>query len=359
MPRLIRTLTILFTLLGLAGCGRNPQAGAPAGGARALPVKTQTAELHPVGDFTEYVAAIKSRSASVLQPEVDGQVTKIFVHSGEHVAAGASLMQIDPSRQQAVVTNQEASVRAQQAALELARTDLQRKQRLAHEGVIARQELDQAQSAYDAAKAQLDALEAGVRQQQVQLRYYTVHAPTAGTIGDIPVRVGDRVTPQTLLTTLDTGGELEAYIDVPAEKSASVKMGMPVEISEDSGRDVRTQVSFISPRVDPGTQTLLVKAAVPQSAGLRNDQQVRARVFWAQREAPLVPVTSVTRLGGQFFVFVAEADKGQTVAHQRAIRVGDLIGNNYVVLDGLKAGDKVIVTSTQLLADGMPVSPQS
>ena len=99
--------------------------------------------------------------------------------------------------------------------------------------------------------------------------------------------------------------------------------------------------------------------AVPPRAGLRNDQQVRTRVFWAQRQAPLVPVTSVTRLGGQFFIFVAETDKGQTVAHQRAIRVGDLIGNDYVVLEGLKPGEKVIVSGTQLLADGTPVAPSS
>ena len=114
--QIIRSVALIAPLVLLAACGKNSQAGAPAG-AHALPVKTQVAELRPVGDYTEYVAAIKSRGAAVLQPEVDGQVTKIFVHSGEHVVAGAPLVQIDPSRQQAVVTNQEATVRAQQAAV--------------------------------------------------------------------------------------------------------------------------------------------------------------------------------------------------------------------------------------------------
>ena len=326
-----------------------------------MPVKIQVAELRPVGDFTEYVATLQSRNSSVLQADVEGQIVKIFVRAGEHVAAGAPLLLIDPNKQQAVVTNQEATERAQRAALELARVDLERKKKLFSEGVIARQDLDQSQSAYDSARAQVDAMQAGVRQQQVQLRYYTVHAPTAGAVGDIPVRVGDRVTVATVLTTLDSGGELEAYVEIPAEKAAAVKVGTPVEIvGDEPTSDVRSTVSFVSPRMDSSTQTLLVKAPVPTHGGaFRNDQLVRARVFWAERQAPLIPVTSVTRLGGQFFAFVAEQKDGQTVAHQRSIKVGDLVGDSYVVLDGIKPGDRIIVTGTQTLADGVPVAPQT
>ena len=258
-----------------------------------------------------------------------------------------------------MVTNTEATVRAYQAALELARVDLDRRKRLFSEGVIPRQELDQSQTNFDATRAQLEAMQAGVRQQQVQLRYYTVHAPSAGAVGDIPVRVGDRVTPQTLLTTLDSGGELEAYIEIPAEKSAAVKLGSPVEIvGDDPKSNVHTRVSFVSPRVDPAAQTLLVKAGVPARAAFRNAQQVRARVFWGERQAPLIPVTAVTRLGGQYFAFVADPQGGQMVAHQRSIRVGDMIGNDYVVLDGIKPGERIIVSGTQILADGTLVQPQ-
>src|SRR6266852_2561225 len=158
-----RRTGIAIILLSAAlhtACGGASQAKGPAR-PPAMPVKIQVAELRPVGDFTEYVATLRSRNASVLQPEVEGQIVKIFVRAGEHVAAGAPLLQIDPNKQKAVVTNQEATERAQRAALELARADLERKKKLFSEGVIARQDLDQSQSAYDSARAQVEAMQAG------------------------------------------------------------------------------------------------------------------------------------------------------------------------------------------------------
>ncbi|MGZ4899889.1 MAG: efflux RND transporter periplasmic adaptor subunit, partial [Candidatus Angelobacter sp.] len=221
--------------------------------------------------------------------------------------------------------------------------------------------LDQAQNTYDAAKADADALQAGIREQQVQLHYYTVRAPANGVIGDIPVHVGDHVSAQTMLTTVDTGGALEAYLNVPAEKSSALKMGMPVDIVDDQGKPLtRTKISFISPHVDTDSQTLLVKTQVPNAdMKFRNAQQVHARVVWSERKATVIPITAVTRLSGKLFAFVAEGEGQKAVARQRVIQVGDLVGNDYVVLDGINAGDKIIITSVQMLADGMPVVPQS
>ena len=92
--------------------------------------------------------------------------------------------------------------------------------------MVAKQELDNAQTAYDAAVAQLQSLTEQVSQQQVELHYYRVAAPMAGIVGDIPVREGDRVTVATLLTTVDEPGSLEAYIYVPAERGREVKPGL-------------------------------------------------------------------------------------------------------------------------------------
>ena len=195
----------------------------------------------------------------------------------------------------------------------------------------------------------------------MQLRYYTVKAPTPGIIGDIPVHVGDRVTTQTMLTTLDRGGELEAYINVPAEKSRDLRAGPSVDILDGEGKAVqRSRVTFISPQVDSSTQTLLLKATVANADGrFRNDQSVHARVIWRERKAALIPVTAVSRLSGKMFAFVAETQGQQTFARQRVIQVGDLNGNDYVVLDGIKPGDRLIISGIQLLVDGMPIIPQS
>src|SRR5262245_16028171 len=243
----------------LGGCGKDPSAAGHTG-PQAFPVKVITAEAQLVPISTDYLATLKSRNSSILQPQVDGEVIKVFVRSGQRVQAGSPILQIDPTKQQATVHNQEATYRSRVAAMEQARIDLERKRKLAEAGVIAKSELDTAQSAYNVAKADVAAMEASTREQSVQLRYYTVRAPAAGTVGDIPVRVGDRVTSQTVLTTLDRGAELEAYVYVPSEKSSQVHMGMPVDLLDDSGKPVaRTRVFFISPRVDTDSQTLLVK----------------------------------------------------------------------------------------------------
>ena len=106
---------------------------------------------------------------------------------------------------------------------------------LANAGVVSKQDLDQARATLDQAQAQLHSLDAQVNEQQVQLHYYQVVAPRAGIVGDVPVRVGDRVLTTTPLTTVDRPGSLEAYIYVPIEKSAQLKMNLPVQIVDGSG----------------------------------------------------------------------------------------------------------------------------
>lgn len=356
----VQVLIFFGLTLLLAGCAGGAKAGAPTG-PQAFPVKVVTAQSQVVPFSTDYLATLKSRNAATLQPIVEGDIMKIFVTSGQRVEAGAPVLEIDQRKQEATVNNQEASLRSKEAVLQQATVDLNRKKQLFADGVLARADLDTAQHTYDAAKADAAAAEASIREQQVQLHYYTVRAPAAGIIGDIPVHVGDHVTPQTMLTTVDEGGTLEAYINVPAEKSAQLRMGMPVDIVDDSGKTLeRTRVSFISPHVDTDSQTLLVKTQVPNPNRIfRNAQQVHARVVWSEKQAPVIPMTAVTRLSGKMFAFVAEGQGQQAVAKQRVIQVGDLIGNDYVVLDGIKAGDKVIVSNVQMLADGMPVAPQS
>jgi RND family efflux transporter MFP subunit len=344
-----------------SGCSRDSQANQAQQAPPAMSVKVQEVHARKVGDFTEYLATLRSRRSSVVQPQVEGQITKIFVRSGDHVDEGSPILQIDPLKQQAAVNNLEANRQSKEATLRLAERELRRREELARAGVISRQDLDQAQTAYDSAKADVEATVAGVREQQVQLHYYTVKAGGDGIVGDIPVRVGDRVTTQTVLTTLDLGGELEAYVYVPADKSRDIKIGTPVElIGNDGNVQLRSAVTFVSPRVDPTSQLVLVKApVVNKDHAFRNEQVVHARVVWRESERPTIPVTAVSRISGETFAYVAESNGGQTVAKQRTLKLGEIMGNEYVVLDGIKPGDKLITTGVQMLADGVPVKPQA
>lgn len=360
------TVLIAVCLSVAVGCSRDVSAagdkGAGPGGAaaQAMPVKVEPAELKRVAESTEYLATLRSRHSAVIQPQVEGHITKIYVQAGDRVQRGTPLLEIDPDKQQASVVNQVATRNAKLATLEYNRRELERRKQLFSAGVISRQDLEQAQSAFDAVQADVAATDAAIREQRVQLRYYTVKAPEQGIVGDIPVRVGDRVKVDTQLTTVDKGGELEAYISVPSDKAANARMGMPVEIFTDGSKPVRTKVTFISPRVDPDSQLLLIKTDVPNTdRRFRNAQVVRARVLWSEREMPVVPVTAISRLGAQMFAFVVDESGGKAVARQRALKVGDLVDNDYVVLEGVKPGERVITSGVQVLTDGMPVQPQS
>ncbi|HEY6373743.1 MAG TPA: efflux RND transporter periplasmic adaptor subunit [Candidatus Sulfotelmatobacter sp.] len=343
------------------GCSGKP-AQNPQAGFGAMPVKVLDAQAVPVNDASEYVATLKSRDSAVIMPQVEGQITQIFVHSGDRVEAGTPLIEIDPLKQQATVKSQEGARAAQEAQLSWAKKQYERTQGLAAAGVVSKQDLDQAKSALDAAQSQLDALDAQVKEQQVQLHYYKVVALRSGIVGDIPVHVGDRVATTTQLTTVDQPGSLEVYVYVPIERSSQLKMNLPVQVLDSNGKVLAdSRVSFISPQVDNTTQTVLVKARIANgNDALRQSQFIRARVVWGTHKNPQVPILAVSRLSGQYFAFVAEPQNGGSfVARQKPLTIGQTVGNDYEVQDGIKPGDKVIISGTQFLRDGVPVVPQS
>lgn len=340
-----------------AGCGKTAAGGASAGAPQAMPVQVVVAKSQKIPDATEYLSVLKSRNASNINPQVEGYVTRILVKSGDRVPAGATLLQIDPLKQEATVSSQEAARAAQEANVKYAQVNLERQKRLFEAGVTPKQDLDNAQTAYDAAVAQLKSIEDLVRQQRVELKYYGVVAPTAGVVGDIPVRVGDRVTVGTLLTTVNEPGGLEAYIYVPADKARDLKIGMPVRLVDENGMKAETHATFISPQVDAETQTILVKATVSEAqTKLRISQQVRAQLIWGVHDGPVIPILAVTRINGQPFAFLAVNEGKGAVARQKALKLGEVVGNDFAVLSGMNAGDHIIVSGTQFLQDGAPVT---
>ena len=173
-----------------------------------------------------------------------------------------------------------------------------------------------------------------MREGRVELEFYRVVAPQAGTVGDIAVRVGDRVTNSTMITTIDDGQALEAYIQIPLDRSPSLRLGLPVQLIDADGKVIATNpISFVASRVDDGTQTVLVKSLlreVPPS--LRVLQFIRSRIVWRSVQGLTIPITSVVRISGQYFCFVAEkGPQGGLVAKQKPIEVGQVVGNDYVV----------------------------
>jgi RND family efflux transporter MFP subunit len=200
-----------------------------------MSVQVQPVKATTIPDATEYLSVLKSRHSANINPQVEGQIVRIFVKSGDRVKAGQALLQIDPLKQEATVSSQEAARAAQEANVALARISFERSKKLFEAGVIAKAEFDSAESNYEASVAQLKALEEQVKSQRAELKYYSVAAPMDGIVGDIPVRMGDRVAVTTLLTTVDEPGALEAYIYVPVDRSRSLRLGLPVKLLDPTG----------------------------------------------------------------------------------------------------------------------------
>lgn len=346
-------------LFSLAGCQQKNDAAPAAASMQALPVQTVAVSLAPVPEGSDYVATIKSRQAATLQPQVDGRLIQIRVRSGDHVASGQILMEIDPQHELASVASAKATERQKKALYVYNTTEVDRQKKLFDAGVTSRDTYDQAQQAFDNTQADYEAAVETRKTQEEQLAYYTIRAPFAGVVGDIPVHVGDYVSQSTVLTTVDERRDLEAYIYIPTERAGQVRQGLDVAITDNSGKLLeKTKINFLSPEVDGNLQGILVKAPVRSPEVVRHSEIVKARVIWDTKPRAVVPVLAVTRLGGQTFVYVAEDQGGgKYFAKQRSITVGDTVGNDYAVQSGLKEGDKVIVSGTQFLIDGAPVMP--
>lgn len=398
---------------------RNQSASETAAQPQAVRVRVNQVSTQRVNESTEYVANLESRRSVNLLPQIQGRVTEIFVRDGENVPAGRLLIQVNREEQQAAVSGATAAAAAARSQVENARATLSsleaqrlsnqsdvefnrkeyaRYSNLADQGAVARSVADQYTNRIQTARASLNAIDkqiqaqraalagaqeelrqaqAGTQGQQAQLNYYQIKAPFAGTVGDIPVKVGDFVNTTTQLTTLTQNRPLEVNISVPTERAPELRQGMPVELLDAQGKSAGTsRIFFIAPNAANDTQSVLVKSLYENSNGrLRADQYVRARVIWNQESGVLVPATAITRLGGETFVFVAQqapppkqteqstqqqsTQQPQLVARQKPVKLGIIQGNNYQVLSGLKPGERIIVSGLLSLRDGAPITPES
>lgn len=362
MSKLLRKSALVFLLPAAVACGGGSGpapggGGAPGRGSMAMPVEIITLAEKPVEQTSEFVGTLKSRRSTTVQSQMEGFLLKINVKAGDRVNPGTVLFEIDATSQEAAVASLQSVRAAREADAAFARQQAERARQLLKVGAMSQQEHDQAQTLQRTAEAQLKAVEEQIKQQRNEWSYSRVTAATAGVIGDIPVRVGDRISRATPLTTIEDNTGLELYLQVPVQEAPQLKIGLPVQLLDGAGEVTATErVSFISPSVDDNTQTVLVKTSVATRPTWRADQFVRARVVWTTRPALTVPVVAVTRISGQFFVFVAEAAGGGLVAKQKPVGVGPMSGNDYVITSGLTAGDKVIVAGIQKIGDGAPVT---
>lgn len=393
-------LAVVITVC-LQGCTPSAQPMAPPT-VPTMPVKLEQVEEKVLSDQSTFVATLKSRKSVNLKPQIEGRLLEIMVKSGDMVKAGQSLMILDKSKQEALVGNTEAAIQSELAeeknanatlksleatklskiaSVEFAGAQFRRYQQLNNEGAVSAENLDEKRNDLSIRKAELEATAAQIdaqkaqisraqkrimqaraqRQEQLeQLKYFTVKAPFAGMIGDVPVRIGDYVTTETMLTTVDQTRPLEVYVNIPTSMSAKLRTGLTTDIVDDTGKKIEEgRVFFVSSQVDQNQQTVLVKAEVENLAGnLRSGQSANCKVIWGTVRTVTIPVTAVSRFSGQDFVFVAvPGPDGKMTASQRAVALGPIEGSEYRVISGVKAGERVVTSGVQNLTEGVPINP--
>jgi RND family efflux transporter MFP subunit len=282
-----------------------------------------------------------TRAGAISRDEFDTLVSEQETAEADLRAARRRLEQLQQNRQ--------AEIALRRAAAEQARQVLNRL-----ENGTRSEEIDQAE-------AQVAEAAARVNQLEVQLAESAVEAPFTGIIGDVTVKEGDFIEKGDPFTTLTENDRLELRLPIPLERKSDLKIGLAVRMRDPQGNSLGTgQISFISPTVSPDSQTILAKATFPNPDGeLRNGQFVRAQVIWNEKPgAVVVPMTAVQFLGDERFVFVAEGGDNPT-AKKQAIRLGLIRGDRAEVLEGLRPGQKLVVSGIQKLSDGTPIQPKN
>ena len=351
-------------------------------------------------DAREQLASVESQATEVDSTRANMQRARA---SKEQAKANLSRSLASLKNAQANLKSLEADRRKANADLKFNQQQHKRYQQLHAEGAISSQALNEYKNSLDAAQAELQAVGARIQAQQAQieshrasisaqeaevaaqgaelvraqrqiqqaqantqeqkarLQYYSITAPFTGTIGNIPVKVGDFVSTDTKLTKLAQNDVLEVNVSIPVNRAPDINIGTKIELINSQNQVLGTsRVFFIAPNVANGTQSILVKARLNNANGkLRADEFIRARVIWEQQPGLKVPTTAISRIAGQNFVFVAQTSETGLVARQKPVKLGDIEGNYYHILEGLKPNERIAVTGLLQLYDGAAIAPKS
>jgi membrane fusion protein (multidrug efflux system) len=323
------------------------------------PVRAATASY-----YDEYPAIVKALNEVELRPQVNGYITAIHFKEGQRVRQGQKLYSIDQQQSAAAYQQAQANVQVQEASLLKAQQDVERYRELNKRDAIAKQQVDYAEAAYEAALQQVEAAKATVRSVQTNVRYSTIVAPFDGTIGISAVRLGTAVSPgQTLLNTISSDDPIGVDITVDQREIFRFSQLMANKSpANDStfrltfGGDVYPHlgsISVIDRAVDAQTGTIKMRLTFPNPdhvlrAGMSGTLQVKTTSL----HSVLIPYKAVTEMLGEFFVYVADSSK----VSQRRVALGRQIGKSVIIRDGLAEGETIVTEGVQNLREGSAIS---
>jgi membrane fusion protein (multidrug efflux system) len=378
MERAFHALFIVALVFLFTGCEGQvgPKAATPPPPPEVLVTEVLQQDV-PI--YFEWIGTTEGYVNAQIRPRVQGSLQSRDYREGSLIKAGQLMFTIDPREYQAALNQAMGDLGRAEANLGKTQLDVARYTPLAKEGAISQQELDNANQANQANKASVEAARAAVERAKLNLSWTKVTAPITGIAGISVAQIGDLVTPNTVLTTISQVDPIKVYYPISeqeylhfAQRIRAIEQGRggqgnPLELTLADGRvyPERGTFSLADRQVDLRTGTITVQGLFPNPDNiLRPGQYAKIRVAAETREgALLVPQQAVQQLQGSYQVAVVGEDnkvdvRPVKVGEQVSVKVGEQVGNMWIITQGLNPGERVVVAGVQKVKTGMVVNPK-
>lgn len=348
---------LILVSLFFTACGQPSESGPPGS---MPPARVSVMEVETT-DFTyshEYPGRIRGSREVEVRARVGGILQTRLYAEGEHVEQDTPLFQLDPEPYEIALQQADADYATGKAAFNQADREMRRIEALFAENAVSERERDNSLSEKERTEAQLKLLESRVRSAQLNLDYTTVKAPISGITGLETLSEGNLIDAGTLLTTLVQRDPVHVHISLPQEhallRGQSVLKEVQLLNSTGSQADTPGKITFTDSRLNERTGTLTLRTVFDNPKGkLIPGQFVRIRVpLQVYPEAILIPTLAVGEgpEGPQVFVLT-----GDHTVESRPVRLGPVIKDTHLILEGLEPGEKIVVNGLVTLFDGAPV----
>jgi len=363
-------IALALASLLLYSCSSAP-AAAPASPPPSLPV--QTVQTSSVTTYQEYPASIEGTVNVEIRPQVSGSLDKVFVDEGAFVSAGEPIFKINDQPYRAALNNALASQHAAEASAANAQLEIDKLTPLVENKVVSDYQLKTAKATYQVAKANIESAKANVSTAQINLGYTLIKAPVSGYIGRLLKKQGSLVAPQDVeaLTQLSDVHDVHVYFSLGEKDFVSFKEqyagstlkdklknlpAVSLLLADNSEYATKGKIDMIDGQFDKNTGAITVRASFPNTQGLlRNGNTGKIRLSLVHNNALTVPESATIEMQDKVFVFtLADSNK----VKKTAITIEGKNGDDYVIKDGLKAGDQIVLSGIDHLQEGAKIAPQ-
>ena len=349
----------------LASCGGG--GGRPSFGDNEYPVVTVGTSSTTMQ--STYPANIKGVQDVEIHPKVQGFITQINVKEGQTVSAGEVLFVLDNVTYQAQVRQAQAQVNTNTATLNTAKLTYENSQKLFESGVIGDYELKSSKNSYESAVAGLAAAQANLASAKEMLSFCYVKSPAAGVVGSLPFKVGTLVSASNTLTTVSNISSMEVYFSMTEKDVLSMAkdagglngaiQAMPavnLKLADGTMYGQEGRVTKMSGVIDVATGSVQIIAVFPNpDKVLKSGGSGAIIIPKSNSDAIIIPQSCVSEVQDKKFVYILDKDNKVKYTEIKVDPQND--GNNYIVTEGLKTGDKYVTNGITKLSDGMEIVP--